>query len=268
MEWGVKVAGCLERVREQRPLIHHITNLVVTNVTANVTLAVGASPVMAYAPEEVADMTRLAQGLVLNMGTLTQEVVEAMLLAGKAAKEAGIPVIFDPVGAGATAFRTSVARKIMEEIPVDILRGNASEVACVAGLGGQTRGVDAGHAPAGDVAELTRETARKLKTVVVITGATDYVSDGTRLVAVDNGHPLLTRVTGTGCSVTSAIAAFRAVEADGVEAGAAALAYFGLAAEKAAEAAGGPGSFQVALLDALYNLTRDGLIRGVRIREL
>ncbi|MBE3582423.1 MAG: hydroxyethylthiazole kinase [Thermoanaerobacteraceae bacterium] len=268
MEWGAKVAACIERVRERRPLIHHITNLVVTNVTANVTLAVGASPVMAYAPEEVADMARLAQGVVLNMGTLTQEVVEAMMLAGKAAKEAGIPVIFDPVGAGATPFRTSVAHRIIEEVPIDVLRGNVSEIACVAGLGGRTRGVDAGDSPSDDLAELTREIARKLETVVVTTGATDYVSDGTRLLAVDNGHPMLTRVTGTGCSATSVIAAFRAVETDGVEASAAALAYYGLAAEKAAEAASGPASFQVALLDALYNLTRDVLLQGVRIREL
>ncbi|MGI9950939.1 hydroxyethylthiazole kinase [Moorellaceae bacterium AZ2] len=267
MNWGEKVATCIKRVREQRPLIHHITNLVVTNLTANVTLAVGASPVMAYAREEVADMARLAQGVVLNMGTLTQDVVEAMLLAGKAAKGAGIPVIFDPVGAGATPFRTAVAQRIIKEVPVDVLRGNASEIACVAGLGGQTRGVDAAGVPS-HVAELTREIARKLHTVVVITGATDYVSDGSRLIAVDNGHPMLTLVTGTGCSATSVIAAFRAVEADGVEASAAALAYYGLAAERAAEAGGGPASFQVALLDALYNLTREALLQGVKIREL
>ncbi|WP_258359851.1 hydroxyethylthiazole kinase [Moorella sulfitireducens (nom. illeg.)] len=267
MNWGEKVASMRQRVREQRPLVHHITNLVVTNLTANVTLAVGASPVMAYAPEEVADMARLAQAVVLNMGTLTQEVVEAMLLAGKAAGEAGIPVIFDPVGAGATPFRTATAQRIIKELHVDILRGNASEIACLAGLGGQTRGVDAAGVPA-RVAEMTRQIAQDLGTVVVVTGATDYISDGRRLIAVDNGHPMLTLVTGTGCSATSVIAAFRAVEANGVEAGAAALAYYGLAAEKAAEACGGPASFQVALLDTLYNLPGEALAQGVKIREL
>lgn len=267
MGWGEKVAFWRQKVQEERPLVHHITNLVVTNLTANVTLAIGASPVMAYALGEVADMARLAQALVLNMGTLTEEVVEAMLLAGRAANEARIPVIFDPVGAGATPLRTATAQKIIKELHIDILRGNASEIACVGGLGGHTRGVDASGTLA-QVGEMTRQVARNLDTVVVVTGATDYISDGQRLIAVDNGHPMLTLVTGTGCSATSVIAAFRAVEADGVGASAAALAYYGLAAEKAAEACRGPASFEVALLDTLYNLQGEALIEGVKIREL
>lgn len=267
MNWGERVAYERKKVQQERPLVHHITNLVVTNLTANVTLAVGASPVMAYAREEVADMVRLAQALVLNMGTLTEEVVEAMLVAGRAANEHGIPIIFDPVGAGATPYRTATAQKIARELRIDVLRGNASEIACLAGFGGHTRGVDAADSPA-QAAELTRQAALNLGTVVVVTGATDYISDGRRLLAVDNGHPLLTRVTGTGCSATSVIAAFRAVEAEGVVASAAALAYFGLAAEKAADVSQGPGSFAVALLDALYHLQEEELLQGVRIREL
>ncbi|WP_406677943.1 hydroxyethylthiazole kinase [Moorella sp. ACPs] len=267
MNWGEQVVAIRQRVNERRPLVHHLTNLVVTNLTANVTLAVGASPVMAYAGEEVVDMARLAGAVVLNMGTLTGEVVEAMLLAGKAANRAGIPVVFDPVGAGATPFRTRTAQKIITELHIDILRGNASEIASIGGFGGQTRGVDAAEAPA-RVAEMARQVARDLNTVVAVTGATDYISDGERLLAVNNGHPMLTLVTGTGCSATAIIAAFRAVEEDGVTASAAALAYYGLAAERAATASRGPASFQVALLDTLYNLTGADLARGVKIRAL
>ncbi|WP_338818069.1 Hydroxyethylthiazole kinase [Moorella thermoacetica] len=267
MNWGEQVASRRQRVHEQRPLVHHITNLVVTNLTANVTLAIGASPVMAYAREEVADMARLAQAVVLNMGTLTGDVVEAMLLAGKAANNAGIPVVFDPVGAGATPFRTRTAQRIIKELHIDILRGNASEIASIGGFGGHTKGVDAAGAPA-RVAEMVKQVARDLNTVVAVTGATDYISDGERLIAVDNGHPLLTFVTGTGCSATSIIAAFRAVEEDGVTASTAALAYYGLAAERAAAVSQGPASFQVALLDTLYNLAGEELARGVKIRLL
>lgn len=267
MKWGERVKVLREKVLEERPLIHHITNLVVTNITANITLAVGASPVMAYAPEEVADMVRLARCLVLNMGTLTAGEVDAMLLAGRAANEAGIPVVFDPVGAGATPFRTETAQMLVRELQIDILRGNASEIAALGGLHANTRGVDAGEItiPAG---QLARKVARDLKTVVIITGATDYVSNGERLLAVDNGHAMLAAVTGTGCSATSVVAAFRAVEDDGVTAGAAALACYGLAAEHAAAVSRGPASFQVALLDALYNLRGEKLSSGVKIREL
>ncbi|MGB9802919.1 hydroxyethylthiazole kinase [Desulfofundulus sp.] len=267
MNWGDMVAALRQKVLKERPLIHHITNLVVTNLTANVTLAAGASPVMAHALEEVADMARLARCVVLNMGTLTSDEVEAMLLAGRAANAAGIPVVFDPVGAGATPFRTTTAQRILRELRIDILRGNASEIAAVSGLGGQTKGVDAGEVLL-PVERVARQVARDSGTVVVITGATDYITDGERLIAVDNGHALLTAVTGTGCSATSIIAAFRAVEPDSVTAGAAALAYFGLAAEYAAAASRGPASFQVALLDALYNMGGEELRRGVKIREL
>lgn len=267
MNWGERVVAVRQKVLKERPLIHHITNLVVTNLTANVTLAVGASPVMAYAREEVADMARLARAVVLNMGTLTAEEVEAMLLAGQAANAAGIPVIFDPVGAGATPFRTATAQRFVRELRIDILRGNASEIAAVSGLGGQTKGVDAGEVSV-PVSQMARQVARDSGAVVVVTGATDYISDGERLIAVDNGHAMLTTVTGTGCSATSVIAAFRAVEAEGVTAGAAALAYYGLAAEHAAATSRGPASFQAALLDALCNLEGEELARGVKIREL
>lgn len=267
MDWGSRVASIRQKVKEEHPLIHHITNIVVTNLTANVTLATGAAPVMAHSLREVADMVGLAQALVLNMGTPDDMLVEAIFLAGKAANKAGIPVIFDPVGAGATPYRTEIAQKIVQELQIDILRGNFSEIACIGGFGGRTRGVDAAEVPF-EPAEVATSVARKLNTVVVITGATDYISDGQRLLAVDNGHWMLSLVTGTGCSATTVIAAFRAVEPDGVVASAAALAYYGLAAEKAGAASRGPGSFQEALWDMLYNLEGEELARGVRIREL
>lgn len=267
MDWTQKVVELRRRIRKERPLIHHITNWVVTNVTANATLATGASPVMAHAVEEAADMARAARALVLNIGTLTPATVEAMLKAGRAANEAGVPVIFDPVGAGATPLRTGAAKTILQQLRIDILRGNASEIACIGGFEARIRGVDAAGGPA-DVAGMARKVAQQLGAVVAVTGARDYISDGERTVAVDNGHPLLTFVTGTGCMATSIIAAFRAVEGDGLVAAATALAFYGLAAEKAAASSRGPGSFQVALFDYLYNLSDEDLGAGIKILKI
>ncbi|BAS27235.1 hydroxyethylthiazole kinase [Limnochorda pilosa] len=258
-------AAILERLRREVPLIHHITNLVVTNVTANATLAVGASPVMAHAPEEVAEMARVARALVLNIGTLSPEQVEAMLKAGRAAAEAGVPIVLDPVGAGATSLRTESSRRLLAELPVSVVRGNAAELSILAGGEARVRGVDA--VSAGDTAAMARELARAHGLVAAATGATDYVTDGERTLAVENGHPWLRLVTGTGCMATSVVAAFAAVHPDRLEATAAALAYYGLAAERAAAAGGGPGTFQVHLMDQLHALTPDDVRRGARIRR-
>lgn len=244
----------LQRVREENPLIHNITNMVVTNFTANGLLALGASPVMAYAAEEVADMAKIAGALVLNIGTLNNTVVESMLLAGKSANQHGVPVILDPVGAGATSYRTETARKLMEQLNISILRGNAAEIANVSGEQWDIKGVDAGEA-AGDSIELARSTAKKLDTVVVITGKEDVVSDGERTFIVKNGDPALTKVTGTGCLLTSVIGAFAAVEKDGIAAAVAGLTYYGVAAEIAAKKSAGPGSFQMELLNQLSLVT-------------
>jgi hydroxyethylthiazole kinase len=267
VEWREKAGEILARIRAARPLVHHITNLVVTNLTANTTLAVGASPVMAHAPEEVREMVRLARCLVLNIGTLTPALVESMIAAGQEANRIGVPVVLDPVGAGATGLRTSSAARILAEVKVDVLRGNAAEVAIVGGYEAAVKGVEAAAGPE-NPAEVTRRIAERLGTVVAATGPVDYVSDGRRTLEVHNGHPLLTAVTGTGCMATAVIGAFRAVEEDRVLAAAAALAYFGYAAELAAARAEGPGSFQVHLLDALYRLQPDELVRGARIGEV
>ena len=206
-----KISAQLEKVRDTSPLVHNITNVVVTNFTANGLLALGASPVMAYAKEEVADMARIAGALVLNMGTLTAQEVEAMRIAGKSANENGVPVIFDPVGAGATPFRTEVARQLVEELNIAVIRGNAAEVANVVGESWLIKGVDSLEGQ-GDVIELAEKAANKLDTVIVITGKQDVITDGNTTYTVDNGHPLFTKVTGTGCLLTSIIGAFAAVE--------------------------------------------------------
>ncbi|WP_307288155.1 hydroxyethylthiazole kinase [Bacillus sp. SORGH_AS_0510] len=242
----------LEKVREGRPLVHNITNVVVTNFTANGLLALGASPVMAYAEEEVADMAKIASSLVLNIGTLNSQTVESMIIAGKAANETGVPVIFDPVGAGATRYRTETAQKIMKEVNVSVIRGNAAEIANVVGENWEIKGVDAGDAN-GNIVEVAISAARKMKTVVVITGKEDIVTDGETIYVVKNGHPILTKVTGTGCLLTSVIGAFAGVEKDLIKAAVAALSFYGIAAEKAAEKTDkfGPGSFQFEFLNQL-----------------
>lgn len=254
------VASVVEKVRTENPLVHNITNVVVTNFTANGLLALGASPVMAYAKEEVADMAKIAGALVLNIGTLNETDIEAMVIAGKSANEHGVPVVFDPVGAGATPYRTETARKLVRELNVSIIRGNAAEIANVIGEQWTIKGVDAGES-GGDVVTLAKKAAQQLKTVVAITGKEDVVTDGHMTYLIRNGHPMLTKVTGTGCLVTAVIGAFAAVEKNGVHAATAALTYYGVAAEIAAKETEGPGSFQIAFLNQLANIGADDIIR-------
>jgi hydroxyethylthiazole kinase len=259
------VGETLERVRQANPLIHNITNVVVTNFTANGLLALGASPVMAYARQEVAEMARIAGALVLNIGTLNETEVEAMILAGRSANEHGIPVIFDPVGAGASSYRTETAQKIVEQVQVAILRGNAAEIANVIGEKWQIKGVDAADG-SHDVVALARKAAKQLGTIVAITGKEDVITDGKVAYRIRNGHPILTKVTGTGCLLTSVIGAFTAVEKDLLLAGASALVCYGVAAEKAARLAAndGPGSFQIQFLNELSKITGDD-VKGMGI---
>lgn len=253
MEEVIRLGAVLEQVRAKNPLVHNITNVVVTNYTANGLLALGASPVMAYAKEEVADMAKIAGALVLNMGTLDETVVQAMHLAGRSANTHQVPVIFDPVGAGATPYRTETARRMMREVRVSVLRGNAAEVSHVIGEAWAIKGVDASGG-AGDAADLARRAAQTLECVVAVTGKDDYVSDGRVTCKISNGTPLLTKVTGTGCLLTSVIGAFAAVEKNPVRAAVAALAYYGVAAEAAVAVTGPeqPGSFQIELLNQLF----------------
>jgi len=244
----------LRQLREARPLVHQITNYVVMNETANATLALGALPVMAHAPEEVEEMVGLAGALVLNIGTLSPHWVDAMLAAGRAANRRGVPVVLDPVGAGATRYRTETARRILGEVDVAVLRGNAGEVATLAGVQAEVRGVESIGA-GGRTADVARSAASSLGVVASVTGPVDYVSDGERVVAVENGHPLLASITGTGCMSSAVTGAFLAVNRERpLEAAAEALAAFGVAGENAAPGAKGPGTFHVNLYDALAAL--------------
>jgi hydroxyethylthiazole kinase len=247
-------------MRERKPLIHQITNYVVMNETANATLALGALPVMAHAPEEVEEMVGLAGALVLNIGTLSRHWVEAMLAAGWAANARGVPVVLDPVGAGATAYRTDSARRILDEVDVAVLRGNAGEVATLVGVAAEVRGVESVDAGA-EAAELAREAARSLGVVASVTGAVDHISDGERVAAVANGDPMLATITGTGCMSSAVTGCFLAVAESPFDAAVEALVAFGVAGEDAARDARGPGSFHVNLYDALAALdpaTLDG----------
>lgn len=248
-----------------RPLVHHITNCVTVNDCANVTLAVGAAPVMAEAPEEVAEMAGMADALVLNIGTLSSAQVDSMLLAGRAANARGIPVVLDPVGAGATGFRTATALKLLDELEIAVLKGNAGEIGTIAGIEARVRGVDSAGLT-GDPADICRRLASRLNCVVAMSGPVDVVSDGDRVAFVENGHPLMDAVSGTGCMLASVTAAFAAVADDRFATTVAALAAFGLSGERAANGAHGPGSFRPGLLNALAGLEPATLAAGARIR--
>jgi hydroxyethylthiazole kinase len=263
----VSPGATLQALRERKPLVHQITNYVVMNETANATLALGALPVMAHAREEVEEMTRLAGALVINIGTLSPHWVEAMLAAGKAANSAGVPVVLDPVGAGATTYRTETAKRILGDVKVAVLRGNAGEVATLVGLEAEVRGVES-MGVGGEAGELARAAARNLGLVASVTGAVDHVSDGVRVLAVANGHELLGAVTGTGCLSRAITGCFLAVKKDAPLAAAAeALAAFGVAGEDAAPDAKGPGSFHVNLYDALAALDLTTLDSRANITE-
>ena len=261
----ISAATTLAAIRERKPLVHNITNYVVMNETANATIALGALPVMAHAAEEVEEMVGIASALVLNIGTLSPAWVESMLLAGAAAR---VPIVLDPVGVGATQYRTLTARRILDTVDVTVLRGNPGEVATLVGAHAEVRGVEsivAGLEPA----QLARTAAQRLGLVASVTGPVDHVSDGERVLAVANGHPLLAAVTGTGCISSALTGAFLAGKpAAPLEAAAEALAAYGVAAEDAAAGADGPGTFHARLYDALAALDPATLDARTRIEEL
>jgi hydroxyethylthiazole kinase len=262
-----RAAENLRVLREKKPLIHNITNFVVMNYTANALLACGASPVMAHAPEEVSEMVSLAGALVLNIGTLTADWVDSMLRAGKRANALKIPIVLDPVGSGATRLRTESAKRLIDELTIHVIRGNASEVLSLARERSRTKGVDAIHG-VDEAAKAAVRLAKELNIPVAITGVVDLITDGQRVYRVSNGDALMGYVTGSGCTATAIIGAFLAVDRDPIEAATTALAYFGLAGEHAAAKTRGPGSFQMALLDALYTMDETQLKEGARISGL
>jgi hydroxyethylthiazole kinase len=256
-------AQSLARIRERTPLIHNITNFVVMNDTANVLLAWGASPVMAHALEEVREMVAHAGALVLNIGTLEEPWIAAMLAAGEEANERHIPVVLDPVGAGATTLRTATTERIRSSVNVAVVRGNAAELATIAGLEAHIRGVDAVASGAPDTA--ARLAAARFGGAAVVSGVVDFVADATRVAEVRNGHPLLARITGSGCMATATVGAFLAVEADPFLAATEAMIAFGIAGELAAERSAGPGTFRVQLMDAVAALDRATVLARARV---
>ncbi len=256
----------LEKVRTEKPVIHHLTNWVTIYDCANIVKVFGASPVMAHAKEEVADMAGIASALVLNIGTLTTDFVEAMLLAAKSANRKGIPVVLDVCGAGATKLRDDKCFEILDEAKVDIIKGNASEIARIAGENVQTKGVDADVVEK-NLQEVASGLAKKRNCTVVITGKEDIVADGKRVVRVLNGHPMMTNIVGTGCMAASVIGTFAAVEKDLVAASVAGLVCYEVAAEIATQEAKGPGTFKEKLYDAVFNLDADTINQMQRVEE-
>jgi hydroxyethylthiazole kinase len=250
----------LEAVREKRPLVHHLTNWVTIYDCAQVVKSFGASPVMANAPEEVADMAGLASALVLNIGTLTSEFIESMKIAALAANRKRIPVILDVCGAGATSFRDMKSLEILDAARISIIKGNSSEIARIAGLDVRTRGVDATDVGV-DLREIASSLAKKRDCIVVITGKVDFVVDTDSVYIVKNGDEMMSHVVGTGCMATSVIGTFVGASPDNpVAAAAAGLSCFEIAAELAVKKCGGPASFKEHLLDRIFHLKKEDVV--------
>lgn len=266
-------AELLGQLRSNKPLVHNITNYVTVNDCANAVLAIGASPIMADDIGEAADITAISSALVINIGTLNHRTVESMLAAGKKANELGIPVVFDPVGAGASRLRNETTRAILSEIKVSVVRGNMSEISFIAGLNANTKGVDAAEEDiaSGDAAQaaVALAVAEKLECVAAITGATDIITDGKRIAVVSNGHKMLSDVTGTGCMTTALVGSFCGAGRDAFVAAVAGIAAMGIAGEIAFENAGskGTGSFHMAIIDAISRLDEKILFERARINE-
>jgi len=263
----LKVYPILEKIRQVKPLVHHLTNWVTIYDCAAVVKALGGSPVMAHAEEEAAEMAGMAQALVLNIGTLTVDFVEVMKIAGKSANAKGIPVIFDACGAGATRLRDEKCVELLREIDIGIIKGNVSEIARVAGINVRTKGVDAAEIR-GDIYALAARLSAKYKCAVAVTGKEDVVSGAGETFVVKNGHALMADVVGTGCMVASVIGAFAAVEPDLARAAAAGLSCFGIAGECAAMDSAGPAEFKIKLIDALYNLDKKTVERRQKIERV
>jgi len=265
-----KLGNLLFLIKKKRPLVHNITNVVAANPSANVLLSIGALPVMSSDVNEVSDIVQRSQALVLNTGTLSPDRIDSMLAAGKAAEIKGIPVVLDPVGAGASRARGKGIFRLLEEIKVDIIKGNLSEIAFLIGEKVEIRGVEAlaeGYSEA-EKAELVLKTAERFSCTACITGQRDFISDGENVFVVDNGHPLMARVTAVGCMLSSVMGAFASVADNYLDAALGAVVSYGIAGELAAEASRGPGTFVPALYDSLYMLESNDVVRRGKVKKL
>ena len=272
----------LEQVRASTPLVHNITNFVVMNNTANALLSLGASPIMAHAPEEIDELINIVGGLVLNIGTLSTPWIDSMLLAGSTAHERGIPVVLDPVGAGASTLRTATALTIIRECAPTVVRGNASEIltlaaasgaasaervaSAMAAAGGGTRGVDSAHSGEG-LADVAKSLAEHCGCTVVVSGATDTVTDGERAMLITGGHQLMPKVTGMGCTASAVVGAFAVAVDDPFRAAISAMGVMSAAGAAAAQKSAGPGTLQLHFYDALYNLTAEDIASAIVLEQ-
>lgn len=254
----------LEKVRKKKPLVHSITNFVAMTPTANALLALGASPFMSHILEEMEDVSAISNALVINIGTLSKPWIQSMNAAARLSRILSKPYVLDPVGSGATRFRTQTAQELIRYAPPTVIRGNASEVMSLSSKGGQTRGVDAIHSVE-DAIGPANEVSRALGSVIAVTGQKDVVTDGYRSFVVSGGSPMMTTVTATGCTASVIVGAFLAVEKDAVLSAASALAVFKLVAERAADGAKGPGSYWMNVIDQLHSITAFEVERNARI---
>ncbi len=260
----------LEAIKEAKPLVHHITNYVTVNDCANACLAIGASPIMADEATEVCDITAIASSLVINIGTLNERTVASMLKAGMKANECGIPVVLDPVGAGASGFRNETAAKLLENIRFTVIRGNLSEIRYLTENCANTKGVDVSDKDMGQSSvDIAMRCAKKYGCIAAITGKTDVISDGQKVLCIDNGHEALSSVTGTGCMCTTLIGVFCGANSDPFVSAAGGILSMGIAGELAFERAGslGFGSFRIALMDEIGKLNGTTILERAKIHE-
>ena len=255
----------MARVRGTVPLVHHITNYVTVNDCANVCICAGGSPVMTDAAEDVPEMVAISSATVLNIGTLNERTVGSMRIAAECARTKGVPMILDPVGAGATGYRTETARMLMGLGPA-VIKGNAGEIGVLSGLGGRVEGVDSRGSS--DEAESVRRLAESCGCVVAATGETDYVSDGRTVLRLSNGSSYQSRVSGTGCMLSSVVGCYIGACGPSLESVASAITVFNIAAEVAATRCSGPGTFRPALLDALDSMDSETVDSRARWEEL
>jgi hydroxyethylthiazole kinase len=260
----INAYSLLEKIRAEKPVVHHLTNWVTIYDCANIVKVLGASPVMAHAKEEVGEMAKIASSLVLNIGTLTLELVEAMKIAAKSANQKGIPVILDACGAGATQLRDKKCFELLDETRINIIKGNASEIARIGGEAVKTKGVDAGCVSK-NMIEIAQNLSQKRKCTVVVTGKEDIVTDGKKLYVVKNGHPMMANVVGTGCMAASVIGTFAAVEDNLAFAATSALTCFEIAAECAVKLSNGPGTFKEKLFDCIFSLDKKTIDRMQKV---
>ena len=256
----------VQLVKQHSPLVHNITNYVVMNNTANALLAVGASPIMAHAKSEIHEMVNIVDSVVINIGTLDEYWSESMLIAAEAAHSAKKPWVLDPVGAGATTFRDTTLNQLLQHYPT-VIRGNASEIIALAKVNTTlTKGVDS-TAKSNEAINAAQFLADRFHAVVCISGGTDIIIDNQQTFFINNGHPMMTKVTGLGCSATAIIGAFIGVTENTTEAVTAAMALISIAGELAALESKGPGSLQVSIIDKLYNITEDEFISHLKIER-